>query len=71
MIWIQHNAGEGAPIFDVKGQSGAFMPEVQPEKDEKIIVKGAPSRCVETATSALDASRVERACISCFGKPSC
>lgn len=44
IVWIQHSAGAGAPIFDdSREESFGFCGENKPINDEKIIIKKAPS----------------------------
>lgn len=40
---MQHTAGDGAPIFNLKDASGDFIGDLRPQDNEKIIVKQAPS----------------------------
>lgn len=46
MIWIQHSAGSGAPVFNPDNSSFDFIGDERPVAGEKVIIKQAPSRCV-------------------------
>ena len=46
VIWVQHTAGSGAPIFNPDNASYDFIGDVRPVAGEKIIVKQAPSTSV-------------------------
>lgn len=44
VIFVQHTAGKGAPIFDeAREESFGFVGDVKPVGSEKIIIKQAPS----------------------------
>ncbi|KAJ7248436.1 putative Isochorismatase family hydrolase [Mycena rebaudengoi] len=43
VIWVQHDAGQGVPIFSPGTPSYDFIDDVRPKDDEKIVVKKAPS----------------------------
>ncbi|ORY92866.1 Isochorismatase-like protein [Leucosporidium creatinivorum] len=49
VIWVLHDAGAGAPVFDVKAASGDFIGDFRPQGDEVIIVKEAPSSFTRTS----------------------
>lgn len=43
VIWIQHSAGAGAPIFNPENASFDFIGSTRPLDGEQIIIKAAPS----------------------------
>ncbi|KAK4702973.1 hypothetical protein P7C70_g3246, partial [Phenoliferia sp. Uapishka_3] len=43
VIWVQHTAGSGAPVFNPDNESFDFIGDVRPKEGEEIIVKQAPS----------------------------
>lgn len=46
VVWVQHSAGAGAPIFNPDNESYDFISDLRPASGEKSIVKGAPSSYV-------------------------
>lgn len=43
VIWVQHTAGKGAPVFNPDNETYDFIGDVRPKDGEEIIVKQAPS----------------------------
>ncbi|KAL8276746.1 hypothetical protein RQP46_010855 [Phenoliferia psychrophenolica] len=43
VIWVQHTAGAGAPVFNPDNETFDFIGDVRPKAGEEIIVKQAPS----------------------------
>lgn len=43
VIWIQHSAGSGAPVFNPDNSSFDFIGDERPVAGEKVIIKQAPS----------------------------
>lgn len=52
VIWVQHSAGSGAPIFNPDNESFDFIGNVRPQGSEKIIIKAAPSSFTGTDLDA-------------------
>ena len=49
VIWVQHSAGAGAPIFNPDNESFDFIGDLRPVGSEKVIIKGAPSSYVSSS----------------------
>lgn len=52
IIHVQHDAGAGS-LFDIRGESGAFVDSLSPQEDERTVVKTHPNSFFDTDLEAL------------------